>query len=95
MSTLIKPMPHVEKKSLSIEREYTLQGREMILIEGVRYDADYFRTFAHPDEQALYAVRSHNDTVILTVIRNPDEAKKFFDEVAAPHRDDMEDQDAI
>lgn len=95
MNTYIKTIPHVEKKPLSIEREYTLQGYEMILIDGVRYDADYFRTFARPDEGVLYAVRSHDDTVVLTVIRNLDEARKFFDEVVAPHRDDMEDQDAI
>lgn len=56
-----------------------MQGREAIVIEGVKYDAEYFRTFAHPDTDVLYAVRRDGDQVWLTVIRNVEEAKAFFD----------------
>lgn len=81
MNNLINPMPHVEQKPLSIEREYTLQGREIIVIEGVRYDAEYFRTFACPETDVLYAVVRDEDAVHLTVIRTPEEAKEFFENV--------------
>lgn len=81
MNTLIKPMPHVTQEPLRIEREYMFQGREHILIEGVRYDADYFRTFAHPDTDVLYAVRRDGDRVWLTIIRNAEEAQRFFEEI--------------
>lgn len=80
MNSNIRPMPHVEDRPLSIEREYTLQGREIIVIEGVRYDADYFRIFAHPDTDVLYAVRRDEDMVVLTVIPTVEVAKEFFEE---------------
>lgn len=76
----VKPMAHVTQVPLRIEREYTLQGQEMILIEGVRYDAEYFRTFAHPDTDVLYAVTREEDGVVkLTEVRNRVEAAEFFD----------------
>lgn len=80
MNKLIQPMPHIEVKPLSIEREYTMQGREVIIIEGVRYDADYFRTFAYPETDVLYAVRREEEMVVLTVIRTQEEASEFFNE---------------
>lgn len=80
MNNLIKPMPHVEVRPLSIEREYTMQGHEVIIIEGVRYDAEYFRTFAHPETDVLYAVCRDEDQVRLTIIQTPEQATEFFNE---------------
>ncbi len=79
MNKSMKPIAHITQRPLSIEREYTLQGREVIIIEGVRYDADYFRTFSHPETDVLYAVRRDEETVILTVIQTPEQASEFFD----------------
>lgn len=87
----VKPMAHITQKPLSIEREYTLQGYEVIIIEGVRYDAEYFRTFAHPDTDVLYAVRSHDDTVVLTIIHNADEAQHFFEEMGGAAQEEEAD----
>lgn len=78
MNSHVKKIQHVAQKPLSIEREITLGG-EVIIIEGVRYDADYFRTFSHPETDVLYAVRRDEDTVILTVIQTPEQASEFFD----------------
>ncbi len=79
MNKSMKPMAHIAQRPLSIEREYTLQGREVIIIEGVRYDADYFRTFSHPETDVLYAVVRDEDAVRLTVIQTPEQASEFFD----------------
>lgn len=57
-----------------------MQGREIIVIEGVRYDADLLKAFGSPAPDALYAVRRDGENVWLTVIRSADEAKQFFDE---------------
>lgn len=78
MNSNVKNYPHVAQMPLQIERDYTLQGREVIIIEGVRYDADYFRTFSHPETDVLYAVRRDGDQVWLTVIRNAEDAKAYF-----------------
>jgi hypothetical protein len=78
--TQIKAMIHQPTRPLSIERDWT-SGREKIVIEGVAYDADYFRTFAYPDGNTLYAVRKEGDIVVLTSIRNVEDARKFFEEV--------------
>lgn len=80
MSNFIKQLPHVPAEPLRIEREFEY-GREIIVIEGVRYDADYFRTFSHPETDVLYSVvRGEDDVVKLTVIHNRVEAAEFFDE---------------
>jgi len=79
MNSQIKTLPHVPTEPLRIEREFE-SGREIIVIEGARYDADYFRTFAYPDTEHLYAVRRVDDCVVLTVIRTPEEAVQFFKE---------------
>lgn len=81
MNNLIKQIPHVEVRPLSIEREYTMQGREIIVIEGVSYDADYFRTFAHPETDVLYAVCRNEDQVRLTIIQTSEQATEFFEKV--------------
>ncbi len=76
----IKELTHVPAEPLRIEREFE-DGREIIVIEGVRYDADYFRVFSHPETDVLYSVvRGEDDVVKLTVIHNRVEAEHFFDE---------------
>lgn len=78
MNSNIKPIPHVGQEPLRIERDLSA-GHEVIIIEGVRYEADYFRTFACPETDVLYAVRRDEDAVWLTLIRTVEEAKEFFD----------------
>lgn len=81
MNTNIAKIEHVAKAPLSIERDMQ-SGYEKIIIEGVVYDAEYFRTFAHPDTDVLYAVRNDSDDVVcLTIIQTVDEAVEFFNEV--------------
>lgn len=79
-NTHVKEMQHQPNRPLSIERDWNF-GNEKIIIEGVAYDAEYFRTFAYPDPTRLYAVRREGDLVILTSITNVEEARKFFEEV--------------
>lgn len=81
MNNMIHPMLHVEQKPLSIEREYTPEGNEIIVIDGVRYDADYFRAFVHPQTDVLHqVVRDSEGVVKLTVIQTLDEAREFFEQ---------------
>lgn len=77
----VQTMIHAPDPPLKIEREYTIGGHEYILIEGVRYDAGYFRAFANPETDVLYAVQRDDDTVKLTIVRDEREAEKFFEEV--------------
>jgi len=79
-SSLIQPMQHMGDAPLRIERDWS-GGYEIIVIEGIRFDAEYFRTFAHPDVEVLYAVRREDDMVTVTSITNTREAAKFFAEV--------------
>ena len=79
MNNRIKTLPHAPVEPLRIERDFTF-GNEIIVIEGVRYDAEYFRTFAYPETDVLYAVRRDDDNVVLTTIRNMDDAAEFFNE---------------
>lgn len=77
-SSFIQQAPHVEKRPISIERD----ENDVIVIEDVRYDADYFRTIGAPDTNVLYAVRKLEDgLVMLTVIHSFEEAREFFKEV--------------
>lgn len=80
MNNLIKQVPHVAQKPLSIEREYMLNGLELLVIEGVRYDANVLRAFADPAPDALYLIRRDGERVSLTPIRNAEEASEFFNE---------------
>ena len=81
MNGNIKQLPHQVKAPLSIERDIST-GHEIIIIEGVKYDADYFRTFAYPETDVLYAVRNLVDEVVcLTVVRTVEEADEFFKEI--------------
>jgi hypothetical protein len=78
MEQLIKEIPHQPNQPLSIERDWS-NGHEVIIIEGVRYDADYFRQFSHPETDVLYAVERMDDFVKLTVIQTAEQAKEFFE----------------
>ena len=74
----IQEVEHVAVEPVRIEREHN----DVIVIEGVRYAGDYFRTMAVPDADVLYAVRRDDeDRVVFTVIRNVEEAEAFFDYV--------------
>ena len=77
MSNLIKEVQHVGKRPISIVRE---EG-DVIVIEGVKYDANYFRAFGAPETDVLYAVQRIDDGCVkLTLITDVEEAKKFFEE---------------
>lgn len=81
MNSNIKQLPHQVKAPLSIERDIST-GCEIIIIEGVKYDAEYFRMFATPEADVLYAVkRLAEDVVCLTVVRTVEEADEFFKEI--------------
>lgn len=81
MNSNIKQLPHQVKAPLSIERDIST-GHEIIIIEGVKYDAEYFRMFATPEADVLYAVkRLAEDVVCLTVVRTVEEADEFFKEI--------------
>ena len=75
--TFIQEVEHVAVEPVRIEREHN----DEIVIEGVRYSGDYFRTLAVPNADVLYAIRRDDDQVWLTVIRNANEAEAFFDGV--------------
>lgn len=90
METLIKQLPHQPTPPLSIERDMSF-GRECIIIEGVVYDADYFRTFSHPETDVLYSVmRMEDGVVMLTVIQTPEQAKEFFETVQGVPAEEIE-----
>ena len=81
MNSNIEQLPHQVKDPLSIERDISA-GHEIIIIEGVKYDAEYFRMFATPEADVLYAVkRLAEDVVCLTVVRTVEEADEFFKEI--------------
>jgi len=74
----IKPLAHVSKQPVSVERVHP----DRILIEGVLFDGDYFREIGYPKTDVLYMVRKDLDgCVCLTVIRDEFEAKKFFEQL--------------
>jgi len=79
MNNFIKRTAHMPK-SVSIERE----ENDVIVIEGVRYSGDFFRTNSWPDTKFLYALRRDGDQVWLTEIHDADEAKKFFESQPQP-----------
>jgi hypothetical protein len=76
----IKPLTHVSKEPVSVVREHP----DRLVIEGVRYDGDYFRTFGAPETDVLYAVRRDAEGCVrLTVIDSLEKAMYFFEEIAA------------
>lgn len=81
MSTHIQQVTQGLLTPVSIERDMA-SGREIIVIEGVRFDADYFRFMATPNEDYLYAISSREDgSVWFDTIHNVAEAENFFDRV--------------
>ena len=77
MSNFIKAVEHQARKPVTVERT----TRDSLLIEGVEYAGELFRTFAEPDDKYLYAIRRDGEVVTLTVVHNIEEAEKFFMEV--------------
>lgn len=94
MNSNIKTLPHQAEVPLNIERDMSTR-REIIIIEGVRYDAAYFRTFAYPETDILYSVVREEDVVKLTCIRTPEQAKEFFEESDQVEPAAVEEYDAI
>lgn len=77
----IKLMVHTPEPPLRIERDYDEDGREFILIEGVRYEAEYFRQFSYPETDVLYQIARMEDFVRLVIVETREQAQEFFDEV--------------
>jgi len=78
MNEFIKPLEHVSKEPVSVVREHP----DRLVIGGVVYDGDYFRTFGAPDTDVLYAVRRDTEGVVcLTVIDSLEKAMEFFEKV--------------
>lgn len=86
---LIQEVQYKPRKPVEITREHP----DTIVIEGVRYAADYFRQFACPEADVLYAVRRDGDQVWLTTIRNTEEATRFFEEITGGESLPSEEQD--
>jgi hypothetical protein len=84
MNSNIHQLPHQPIAPLSIEREWN-NGHEIIVVEGVKYHADFFRMNVMPSDDVLYAVHKRDDgIVIVTVIRDVESAKKFFENAPLP-----------
>ena len=77
----IKQVAHQAEVPLSIERDWN-NGHEIIIVEGVKYHADFFRMNAMPRNDVLYAVRKKDDGIVhVTVIQNIGQAQDYFLEV--------------
>jgi len=77
MNSQIKPFAH-QPKPVTLERDVN----DVVIIEGVRYSGDYFRTMSAPNEDVLYAIHKGEDDVVrVTMIRDANEAENFFDRV--------------
>lgn len=77
-NSFIQRLSHEPLKPVSLEREHP----DIVMIEGVRYEGDYFRAMAAPRTDVLYAVRNDDGVTRLTIIRSVEDAKEFFAEVA-------------
>lgn len=73
---IIQQVAH-QPKPVTIEQA----ENDVIIIEGVRYSADFFRVHAYPNDKYLYAIRRDGDVVSLTAIHNANDAEHFFDQV--------------
>lgn len=71
----IQEVEHVAVEPVRIERD----ANDVVIVEGVRYSGEYFRTLAVPNTDVLYAIRRDGEQVWLTVIRNVVEARTFFE----------------
>lgn len=59
----IKALDYEARKPVSVEREHP----DRLIIEGVRFSGDFFRSLALPSAEYLYVLRRDDDTVILTL----------------------------
>jgi hypothetical protein len=64
MNKLIQSMPYQPRKHVSIERE----PNDIVVIEGIRYQGDFFRMLADPDPNVVYRIRREDDAVFFEVI---------------------------
>lgn len=71
----IKELPHQPTRPVSVERTFP----DGLLIEGVNYHGDFFRTMGSPKADFLYSIERDGDMVTIRVIANVDEAKAFFE----------------
>lgn len=79
-SQFIKEVEHMPDP-VSIERE----EHDVIVIEGVRYSGDLFRTLALPSNEVLYAIRRNEEGVVwVTQIRDVPGALEFFGAIPDP-----------
>ena len=76
MNGLIRQVEHERKMPVTVVRDVP----DVLVIEGVRWAGDIFRTFAMPSDQYLYALKRDGDQVILVTVHDVEEAKKFFAE---------------
>lgn len=74
---LIQEIPHEPRKPVEIIREHG----DILMIEGIRFAGDFFREFACPKTDVLYSVQRDGDVVLLTTVRNAEEAARFFEEI--------------
>lgn len=87
-----KQLPHEPKKPVSVERIHP----DMLAINGVHFDGDYFRTFANPETDVLYAVRKDEDGCVrLVVIDSLEKAMQFFEEIWQGDPAPTEEDDAL
>lgn len=79
MNGFIKQAEHQAKRPVTVERDVP----DILVIEGVRYAGDLFRTFANPDDKMLYAMSQGEDGVVKIIsVSNVEEARIFFEEVS-------------
>lgn len=76
MSGFIRQAEHEGKRPVRVERDFP----DVLVIEGVRWAGEIFRTFSEPDDKYLYSLRREGDQVILVTVHNEEEAKAFFAE---------------
>jgi hypothetical protein len=94
-SQFFKEIEHAKEEPLKIARWWE-GGFEKIIIEGVTYDAQYFRTFAEPETDVLYQIRKDEDGVVcLTVINTPEKAAEFFKSIEQGDPAPMENEHGI
>jgi len=70
---------HNPCKPVSVMRE----ENDVLVVEGVRFDGDFFRTLSDPDPESMYVLRKlENGCVGFIEIDTLEKAKKFFEETA-------------
>ena len=70
-------LPHEPKRPVSLEREHP----DIVVIEGVKYAGDVFRTLAFPGPDCLYFFQRNGDVVNIRLVQTIEEAESFFEEV--------------